>query len=330
MANTDGETREAALPSGERQGRASGKDAAPFRILGDATPLPPLPEVLRTEEVSRLSRDLESIKSERDAAKAAEQKTLRDAAAERDRLQKQVDVANEKRTEAEAELAQANRQIATLQTELAEAQRGGSAPAEAVAQEPDRSGLEEHARHLEDQVREQNREVRALNREIASLKAALAGTSASAAPGDDPDDVHIGNVEDAVSRASLFERLRFLKGACSRGANLYERPRDIYDAFVALDQLARERADGGIGGRVEDWLKARGIKYAPKESQTTRSERWFFDEVIQEKALFEEHLKFGMGQDPRYCQRIQMAWDADAGEWVIAYVGEHLDNTKTS
>lgn len=330
MANTDGETREAALPSGERQGRASGKDAAPFRILGDATPLPPLPEVLRTEEVSRLSRDLESIKSERDAAKAAEQKTLRDAAAERDRLQKQVDVANEKRTEAEADLAQANRQIATLQTELAEAQRGGSAPAEAVAQEPDRSGLEEHARHLEDQVREQNREVRALNREIASLKAALAGTSASAAPGDDPDDVHIGNVEDAVSRASLFERLRFLKGACSRGANLYERPRDIYDAFVALDELARQRADGGIGGRVEDWLKARGIKYAPKESQTTRSERWFFDEVIQEKALFEEHLKFGMGQDPRYCQRIQMAWDADAGEWVIAYVGEHLDNTKTS
>lgn len=330
MANTDGETREAALPNGERQGRASGKDAAPFRILGDATPLPPLPEVLRTEEVSRLSRDLESIKSERDAAKAAEQKTLRDAAAERDRLQKQVDVANEKRTEAEAELAQANRQIATLQTELAEAQRGGSAPAEAVAQEPDRSGLEEHARHLEDQVREQNREVRALNREIASLKAALAGTSASAAPGDDPDDVHIGNVEDAVSRASLFERLRFLKGACSRGANLYERPRDIYDAFVALDELARQRADGGIGGRVEDWLKARGIKYAPKESQTTRSERWFFDEVIQEKALFEEHLKFGMGQDPRYCQRIQMAWDADAGEWVIAYVGEHLDNTKTS
>ena len=52
--------------------------------------------------------------------------------------------------------------------------------------------------------------------------------------------------------------------------------------------------------------------------------------MIQEKALFEEHLKFGMGQDPRYCQRIQMAWDADAGEWVIAYVGEHLDNTKTS
>ena len=96
MANTDGETREAALPSGERQGRASGKDAAPFRILGDATPLPPLPEVLRTEEVSRLSRDLESIKSERDAAKAAEQKTLRDAAAERDRLQKQVDASERK------------------------------------------------------------------------------------------------------------------------------------------------------------------------------------------------------------------------------------------
>ena len=337
MANTDGETREAALPSGERQGRASGKDAAPFRILGDATPLPPLPEVLRTEEVSRLSRDLESIKSERDAAKAAEQKTLRDAAAERDRLQKQVDVANEKRTEAEADLAQANRQIATLQTELAEAPRGGSASQDAVALqervrnlEEEKSELKEHNRHLEDQVREQNREGRALKRENASLKAALAGTSASAAPGDDPDDVHIGNVEDAVSRASLFERLRFLKGACSRGANLYERPRDIYDAFVALDELARQRADGGIGGRVEDWLKARGIKYAPKESQTTRSERWFFDEVIQEKALFEEHLKFGMGQDPRYCQRIQMAWDADAGEWVIAYVGEHLDNTKTS
>ncbi len=328
MTSADGETREASLRDGERQNQ---RDAAPFRLLGDATPLPPMPEVLRAEEVARLTKDLEAVQSERDAAKAAEAKALRDAAAERDRLQKQVDVASEKRNEAEAELAQANRSMAALQAELAEAQRGGSAPQVAVAPPPDdANGLEEHVRHLEEQLSETEQALRVSKREVASLKATLAGTSFVGDPGDASGEVHIGNVEEAVSRAALFPRLRFLKGACSRGANLYERPRDVYDAFVALEELAEQRADGGIGGRVEDWLKARGIKYAPKESQTTRSERWFYDEVIQEKALFEEHLKFGMGQDPRYCQRIQMAWDAENGEWVIAYVGEHLDNTKTS
>ena len=149
---------------------------------------------------------------------------------------------------------------------------------------------------------------------------------------DEDEDVtpEILSVLDAVEWAQLLDHIRCLPRVHRTAkASPYESPAEVYQAFVALEELAKERTTESVGA-IGDWLAQRGVDYVAGESQSTRPKRWFFDHMRERKVLFEEHLRFGTGTDKRYCLRIQMAWDGEREEWVVGHVGEHLDNTKTS
>ncbi len=290
------------------------------------------------KEVNRLSAELQEARSERDEDREKERDARRGADDERERLESQNRVANQKRGEAvearedaDERLAEANEQFAALRTELDGGPRSGTSNAEVEALKRERQEWEDHAQNLEDSLSEVERDRDRLEREAASLKALLPGEAHADSVDVASEEIEILGVADAIGYAEPLPHIRFLKSAYgAKGADLYENPRAVYDSFVALERCAKLRSEGEIGSRLEDWFKERGVNYVAKESQTTRAKRWFLDDAKNEQALFEEHLRFGTGRDPRHCLRVQMAWDSEAGEWVIAHVGEHLDNTKTS
>lgn len=137
----------------------------------------------------------------------------------------------------------------------------------------------------------------------------------------------INSVIESVHAAQELPHLRFIPTAYrSAEKSIYTDPISVYDAFIALEDLAIARLTGSVGS-IENWLKNRSIDYKAHESKTTRPDRWFT--VDGERVLMEEHLAFGTGTDPRHCLRVHMAWSDEEGKWLIGHVGEHLRNTKT-
>ena len=152
-------------------------------------------------------------------------------------------------------------------------------------------------------------------------------------PGDAIHAVGIASVTQAVELAGQrFPSLRFLQEARdSAAASTYRDPGKVYTAFEALADLAEVRMTGPLGKSVKDWLGERGFAYAAHESQTTMGmygdERTF--RYGGAKITMEEHIKFGVGPDPRLHLRIHLMWHPGESRWLIGHVGRHLTNTKT-
>lgn len=175
-----------------------------------------------------------------------------------------------------------------------------------------------------------------LQQENESIRGQLGVMTASAngtAPADeDSGQPSLQSVAEAVERASRLRRLRFLPDAVkSADESPFERPDDVYAAFVHLSQLAGLRLTGSIGMSVEEWLAAAGVDFAPRlgrEGEEARYRSQYRFRVDGERILFEEHIKFGVGKDPHHCLRIYMKWDQEKAEWIIGHVGRHLENAK--
>lgn len=261
----------------------------------------------KSSDVDRLARELDEARSERDKAVNEGKRILR-------------------------ELGRVEEDAVTLRAQLAEAPSGVAPEVDGSIAVEQREELERHAENLELHLTEVQEEMDRITEERDQLQHALAARGQPMADADQPDgEPDINSVADAIAYAQALPHMRFLKSAIdSDGASLYDKPRLVYEGFVALRECAELRINGGVGGRLEDWFRARGVNYAAKESQTTRAKRYFLDDATSTQTLCEEHLKFGTGRDPRFCLRVYMRWDDGANEWVIAHVGEHLDNTKSA
>lgn len=198
--------------------------------------------------------------------------------------------------------------------------------------EASRTTAERQARDLESDLKGAHQRIEELEGELRDQKKQWNVVQNYGADDSEPSDElpAVTSVLDAVEFAQLLDHIRFLPRVRKTAkASPFNSPEDVYQSFLHLEELATERMAGSVGS-IEEWLAQRGVDYAAKESRTTRPKRRFKDNIKQETLLFQEHLKFGTGFDARFCLRVQMAWDGEAGEWVIAHVGEHLDNTKTS
>ena len=227
-----------------------------------------------------------------------------------------VSEAKAARDEAESELAETRQRLEAAERAREDAER-------------ERDHWRSQADELGKRTAELDREVRALRFE-AQVKAAASEASRELAP--EPGE-EITDVAGAVSLAKIrFPSLRFLPEAVeSAAASTYTQPEKVYAAFEALDDLADARVAGSLGRSIKDWLRDRGFEYAAHESQTTMGmyggERTF--RYLGAKITMEEHIKFGIGPDPRLHLRIHLMWHEGESRWLIGHVGRHLTNTKS-
>lgn len=153
---------------------------------------------------------------------------------------------------------------------------------------------------------------------------------------DDSDELPpaFGSVCDVVEYdKETMDRLRFFPNAVKTACDShFQRPDDVHDALRALNECAEERISGSLGMDVGDWLKRKGIDYAPHEGETTRGkfgdERTFRDDVRKIGVQMPAHIKLGGGVHGQNVLRIHLIWGEDAGcgeqKWLIGYVGKHL------
>lgn len=153
---------------------------------------------------------------------------------------------------------------------------------------------------------------------------------------DDSDELPpaFGSVCDVVEYdKATMDRLRFFPNAVKTACDShFQRPDDVHDALRALNECAEERILGSLGMDVGDWLKGKGIDYAPHESDTAMGkygdERTFQDDLRKTRVKMPAHIKLGGGVRGQNVLRIHLIWGEDAGcaeqKWLIGYIGTHL------
>lgn len=136
-------------------------------------------------------------------------------------------------------------------------------------------------------------------------------------------------VYEVVEHANQYQGIRFLPRAVELAkASGFRCPDDLNEAFKTLNECAMERTDNTLGKGVEEWLKERGLDYAPFESNITMGKygkkRLFRDEEKKRHVEMQPHLKFGGGQGQHNQLRVHLVWDEDENKWLIGYIGMHL------
>lgn len=195
--------------------------------------------------------------------------------------------------------------------------------------ERERDEARANADSLQRKLTEAEEERQRLDVEIKAVREQFHLLAIASAPppagGGETESPAIASVADAVRAAGALPGLRFLDNATQSAAESpYEKPAEVYEAFVALSNLAP--IHDRIGMSVEDWLRNAGVSYAPhigNEGSLVkfRQKKFMFD-IDGVPTLLREHLKFGVSQEPRHCLRVYMKWHG--GEWVIGHAGKHL------
>ena len=226
--------------------------------------------------------------------------------------------------DAEAKLAQSEARAAELEAKLAEV----SGERDDLSSKVD--GLELQLAEVEARADDLEKENRQLNHSLSAHR--LAGGEASGERRAE-SAAEVASVAGAVELADRrFGSLAFLREArVSAEDSNYQQPAKVFQAFEALDELARRRADGTLNRSIGDWLKERGFNYTAHESKTTMG-KWGGQRTFRHngaKITMEEHIKFGIGPDPANHLRIHLTWDDAESRWLIGHVGRHLTNTKT-
>lgn len=208
--------------------------------------------------------------------------------------------------------------------------------ADDVAREND--ALRKTRDELLDQIDDLNSQL--LDKEAAVRELTISRQSSEAEDAnselDDSDELPpaFGSVCDVVEYdKETMDRLCFFPNAVKTAcASHFQRPDDVHDALRALNECAEERIGGSLGMDVGDWLKGKGIDYAPHESETAMGkfgdERTFQDDKRNTRVLMPAHIKLGGGLRGQNVLRIHLIWGEDAGsdekKWLIGYIGTHL------
>jgi hypothetical protein len=183
--------------------------------------------------------------------------------------------------------------------------------------------LEETNRQLQDNIAIIGRHMPAAVTSIVS--------SVEAAPIPDPDSV-IEALDLAAER--LGDALVVWDSArASASRSDYDRPGEVYDALLALHEVARTYfATRDAGRPMGPWDQAfaqRGFRYAHTESQTTMTqygkEREFTHQGRRLRMV--KHLTLG-GGDKRNCLQIYFEVDEEARRFLIGHCGRHLSTDK--
>ena len=183
--------------------------------------------------------------------------------------------------------------------------------------------------NLNSQLLDKEAAVKELNEALVAIQRTNADESDAELGDLDEQPSEFGSVYDVVEYAKgTMDRLRFFPNAVKTACDShFQRPDDVHDALRALNECAEERISGSLGMDVGDWLKGKGIDYAPHESETVMGnhgdERTFRDDVRKIRVPMPAHIKLGGNQ-----LRIHLIWGEDAGcgeqKWLIGYVGKHL------
>ena len=111
----------------------------------------------------------------------------------------------------------------------------------------------------------------------------------------------------------------------------YHTPEDAIPAFHALNELAAARRAGPLGQRIEQWMRDRGVDFTLHESRATMAiaedERTFIYKDCE--YVMENHVRIGIGPDPRRHLRIHCAWEPEEEVWLIGHIGAHLTTRQT-
>ena len=134
----------------------------------------------------------------------------------------------------------------------------------------------------------------------------------------------------ALATEEFAETLLFLPDAVQAATDSpYTHAAKLYPLFEALDEAARLRRAGGLGGELYEFFRARGFEYKPHISMTTTGKfgnEYKFNYKGQ-KLLFHNHVTLGSGHDVRHCLSIHWLWDEDDSRFVVGWCGRHLTNT---
>jgi len=154
-----------------------------------------------------------------------------------------------------------------------------------------------------------------------------------------PDDsskqqVVVASVQDAVEKAEcdFVDTIAFLESAKDSAKDSpFQNPDLVYHLFEALNDLCvKWRQEGKLGETWKMALAKRGFEYKPDISQTAKGsfKSDYMFKYKEEKLPFEEHVTFGIGQDPQKC--LSVHWHRDNASKIIAvgHCGKHLANTK--
>lgn len=142
-------------------------------------------------------------------------------------------------------------------------------------------------------------------------------------------------VTDALARAGeQFHNLAFLKSAHeSAAASPYRWPEKVIGALAALDTAGQRLAEA-TGLTIRDVLKELGYGTAFRSGISDRTDGQWGDAYRFQwngaKTLFDQHLTLGAGMGDDRCISIHFLRDPATAKIVIAYVGNHLRNTKTN
>ena len=137
------------------------------------------------------------------------------------------------------------------------------------------------------------------------------------------------SIYQVVEYATKFDRIRFFPRSVELArASEFPRPSELYNAFESLNECAIQRIDNNLGKDVKEWLRDQGIDYSPRESDTTMGkygkQRTFYDQEKKRSVEMQPHLKLGGGLGEHNQLRIHVFWDENEAEWLIGYIGRHL------
>ena len=141
----------------------------------------------------------------------------------------------------------------------------------------------------------------------------------------------------AVAKRELAGKLVFALNSKSEEDAPFAHPTDVLTAFRWLaGPFWESKARRTPMGMPEDSLRKilPNWSYAGNQTEMTlgRFEEWYkVDYPLPggRKAYAEQHLKYGVGADPKNMIRIGFFWDDSKNLWVIGYIGPHQRNTKS-
>ena len=139
-------------------------------------------------------------------------------------------------------------------------------------------------------------------------------------------------LRDAVdlAQAEFPDTIVFLPDALLAAADSpYQQAAKLYPLFEALDEAARLRRTGGLGGELYEFLRRHGFEYKPHISETTAGKfgnEYRFNHKGQ-KHTFGNHVTLGHGHDVRQCMSLHWLWDEADAVFVVGWCGRHLTNT---
>lgn len=141
----------------------------------------------------------------------------------------------------------------------------------------------------------------------------------------------------AVAKRELAGKLFFALNSKSEEDAPFAHPTDVLTAFRWLaGPFWESKARRTPMGMPEDSLRKilPNWSYAGNQTEMTlgRFAEWYkVDYPLPggRKAYAEQHLKYGVGADPKNMIRIGFFWDDSKSLWVIGYIGPHQRNTKS-